>query len=80
MLKLRAVLGFCLLASAVWLLWVFGRTAGPDGMAALATAERFALRGNIKDAMVHARRAAKALPEGSPGWLRAQDILSLKVE
>ncbi len=54
--------------------------AGNDGMAALATAERFALRGNIKDAMVHARRVAKALPEDSPGWLRAQDILSLKVE
>ena len=54
--------------------------AGNDGMAALATAERFALRGNIKDAMVHARRVVKALPEGSPGWIRAQDILSLKVE
>jgi len=36
MLKLRAVLGFCLLASGVWLLWVFGRSAGPDGMAALS--------------------------------------------
>ncbi|MGR3716501.1 MAG: hypothetical protein ACU0B1_07130 [Thermohalobaculum sp.] len=49
-------------------------------MAALATAERYALTGSIKDAMLHARRAAAALPEGSPGWLRAQDILSLEIE
>jgi predicted Zn-dependent protease len=54
--------------------------AGDQGMAGLATAERYALTGNIKDAMLHARRAASALPEGSPGWLRAQDILSLKTE
>lgn len=52
--------------------------AGNQGMAALATAERYALHGNIKDAMVHARRAVATMPEGSPGWLRAQDILSLK--
>ncbi len=54
--------------------------AGDQGMAALATAERYALTGSIKDAMLHARRAAAALPEGSPGWLRAQDILSLEIE
>ena len=54
--------------------------AGDHGMAGLATAERYALRGNIKDAILHARRAASAMPEGSPGWLRAQDILSLKTE
>ncbi len=54
--------------------------AGDQGMAGLATAERYALTGNLEDAMLHARRAASALPEGSPGWLRAQDILSLKVE
>jgi hypothetical protein len=30
--------------------------------------------------MLHARRAVTVMPEGSPGWLRAQDILSLKVE
>jgi predicted Zn-dependent protease len=54
--------------------------AGDQGMAALATAERYALTGRIKDAMLHARRAAAALPEGSPGWLRAQDILSLEIE
>jgi predicted Zn-dependent protease len=54
--------------------------AGDQGMAALATAERFALAGNIDDATLHARRATEAIPEGSPGWLRAQDILSLKAE
>jgi predicted Zn-dependent protease len=54
--------------------------AGQQGMAALATAERYALTGRLEDAMLHARRAASAMPEGSPGWLRAQDILSLKAE
>ena len=54
--------------------------AGNQGMASLATAERYALTGNIKDAMVHARHAAAAMPEGSPSWLRAEDILSLNVE
>jgi len=54
--------------------------AGDYGMAELATAERYALTGNIKDAMLHAKRAANEMPEGSPAWLRAQDILSLKTE
>ena len=51
--------------------------AGDRGMATLATAERFALVGNFKDASRMAQRAAKLLPNGSPGWLRAQDILKL---
>jgi thiol:disulfide interchange protein DsbD len=34
MLELRASLGFLLLASAVWLLWVLGRAAGIDAVAA----------------------------------------------
>ncbi len=54
--------------------------AGDDGMATLATAERFALRGRTKDAVLHARRATRLLPEGSPGWLRANDILVLDTE
>ena len=54
--------------------------AGDYGMAELATAERYALTGNVEDAMLHARRAAAEMSEGSPGWLRAQDILSLKTE
>ncbi|MFQ5565044.1 MAG: M48 family metalloprotease [Paracoccaceae bacterium] len=54
--------------------------AGDYGMAELATAERFALTGSVEDAILHARRAAAEMPEGSPGWLRAQDILSLKID
>jgi len=49
--------------------------AGQDGLAALATAERYALTGRLKDAGVLARRAEGALPTGSPGWSRAQDIV-----
>lgn len=35
MLHLERVLGFVLLGTAVWLVWVFGRVAGVDGIAAL---------------------------------------------
>ncbi len=51
--------------------------AGDQGMATLATAERYALVGNTKEAVLLARRAGDILPEGSPGWLRAQDILRI---
>ncbi|TCP42400.1 M48 family metalloprotease [Rhodovulum marinum] len=51
--------------------------AGHDGMAALATAERYAVGGRMDTALVHAKRASGLLPRGSPGWLRAQDVLSL---
>jgi thiol:disulfide interchange protein DsbD len=34
MARLRAVLGFALLASAAWLLWIFGRLSGIDALAA----------------------------------------------
>ncbi len=53
--------------------------AGDQGMASLATAERFAIAGRMEDAQLHARRASDVLPNGSPGWLRAQDILSMKL-
>jgi predicted Zn-dependent protease len=49
--------------------------AGKEGLAALATAERFALQTRFKDVTIHARRAAALLPEGSPGWLKAQDLI-----
>lgn len=52
---------------------------GDRGMATLATAERYALNGNLKDAVRLARRATAILPTGSPAWLRAQDILSLDI-
>ena len=53
----------------------YART-GQRGRASLATAERFALQGNLRDANVHARRAAQQLAEGSSGWRRAQDIIA----
>jgi predicted Zn-dependent protease len=50
---------------------------GKEGLAALTTAERYALQTRFKDAAIHARRAVALLPEGSPGWLKAQDIILL---
>jgi thiol:disulfide interchange protein DsbD len=38
MVQLRMGLGFGLLATAVWLVWLFGRTQGADGAAALLAA------------------------------------------
>lgn len=52
----------------------YART-GQQGMAALVTAERFALSGRLKDAGIHARRASGLLATGSGPWQRAQDIL-----
>ncbi len=51
--------------------------AGRDGEAALATAERLALQGAFDDAALQARRAMAQLPQGSPAWLRAQDVETL---
>ncbi|WP_170317715.1 M48 family metalloprotease [Paroceanicella profunda] len=48
---------------------------GQEGLAALATAERYALRTDFADVIRHARHAVAVLPEGSPGWLRAQDLI-----
>ena len=50
---------------------------GNEGAAALATAERFALEGRFRDAERNAARAAALLPEGSPGWRRAQDVITM---
>jgi predicted Zn-dependent protease len=50
---------------------------GNDGAAALATAERFVLEDSPGDAWRHADRAAALLPPGSPGWRRAQDVISM---
>lgn len=49
---------------------------GNNGMASLATAERYALLGRLDDAEIHAERASGLLPRGSPGWNRAQDVLN----
>ncbi|MEQ6247843.1 M48 family metalloprotease [Sulfitobacter sp. HNIBRBA3233] len=48
---------------------------GQTGMAALTTAERFALQGRLKDAGIHAKRATGLLATGSGPWQRAQDVL-----
>lgn len=48
---------------------------GNKGMASLATAERYALVGNLKTAGIHAKRAVDQLPRGSTGWNRAQDVI-----
>ncbi|GFE64136.1 M48 family metalloprotease [Litoreibacter roseus] len=48
---------------------------GQNGLASVATAERYAIIGRYKDAELHAKRASGALPRGSSGWLRAQDVL-----
>src|SRR5258705_2768805 len=45
-----------------------------QGRAALATAERSNLEGNPKLALATANTAMKAIPPGTPDWLRAQDI------
>lgn len=50
---------------------------GQDGLAAVVTAERLALSGRLSDAKSQARRAQAFLPEGSPGWLRAEDVIAL---
>ena len=50
--------------------------AGQNGLASVATAERYAILRRFKDAATHAQRAAGLLPQGSSGWLRAQDVLS----
>lgn len=48
---------------------------GNRGMAALITAERFSLMGRFNDAKHQAEIAGALLPEGSPTWQRAQDVL-----
>ncbi|WP_278924282.1 M48 family metalloprotease [Pseudophaeobacter profundi] len=48
---------------------------GQNGMAAVVTAERYALAGRLDDAGLHAKRATALLPRGSATWRRAQDVL-----
>ncbi len=61
--------------------WRFLATAegrlGNHGAASLALAEEAMLRGNRGSALAHSKRAMERLPEGSPGWFRAQDIESM---
>ena len=50
--------------------------AGQPGMAQVAAAFEAFSRGDINGAKGFAQRAQAVLPRGSPGWLRADDILS----
>ena len=54
----------------------YGRQ-GQVGLSSLALAEKFLIRGENKDAHAQAKRAEKALPHGSPSWLRAKDIITV---
>jgi len=45
------------------------------GMAALTTAESYAIQGRMADAKIHSKRAVEILPNGSSPWQRAQDVL-----
>jgi predicted Zn-dependent protease len=47
---------------------------GDEARASLATAERSNLEGDPKLALASARMAMKGIPQGSPDYLRAQDI------
>jgi predicted Zn-dependent protease len=46
------------------------------GMSQLAQAQQAMAAGDKKEARLQARRAVKALPTGSPGWMQANDIIS----
>lgn len=48
---------------------------GQAGMASLITAERYALASDFKQATIHAERARQVLPQGTSGWLKADDII-----
>ncbi len=50
------------------------------GNLALALAEQSVLQGRKADTKRHVRQAMSIFPEGSPGWLRAQDIGNVVAE
>ncbi len=45
------------------------------GMTHYSTAQHFLLTGDIRGAMINARKALELLPPNSPKWLKAQDIM-----
>jgi predicted Zn-dependent protease len=55
----------------------YGRK-GNIGMAELASAQAFFNGGDLKNAQTQASRAMAKLPEGSPGWLKAEDIFNYR--
>jgi predicted Zn-dependent protease len=44
--------------------------------AELASAQSFLFEGNADYAKVHAERAMRAFPEGSPNWVKAHDVIN----
>ena len=56
-------------------LGVIYTSEGDEGRAALATAERSTLEDKPKLALASAELAMKGIPQGTPDWLRAQDIV-----
>ncbi len=73
--QLREALRYEPWMSSAWrlLATVHGRR-GDFGEASLAQAEEAINQGRKDAALGHAKRALDQLPNGSPGWLRAQDI------
>ena len=51
---------------------------GEIAEAELATAEGYYYGGNYQDAKIFAMRAQPKFKRGSPGWVRAQDIINYK--
>lgn len=64
-------------ATAWRLLGIAQGRLGDVGQASLALAEYGLRTGKPVDAITQAERAQKLLPQGSPGWLRAEDIKAL---
>ncbi len=54
----------------------YGRQ-GEVGLSSLALAEKFLITGENGDARAQAKRAEKVFSHGSPGWIRAQDIITI---
>ena len=50
-------------------------SAGDSGRAGVATAERPSMSGDMGRALPGAQAAMAGLPQGSPDWIRAQDIV-----
>lgn len=73
--ELREALRYEPWMASAWrlLATVYGRR-GDFGQASLAQAEEAINQGRNEAALGHAKRALDQLPNGSPGWLRAQDI------
>ena len=62
---------------AWWLLSIGYGREGRMAESALASGEQALLEGRPKDALLHSERASRTVSEGSPSWLRAQDIRDL---